>query len=432
MNKQSILLVLIALLLSSSMWFYFDHVLVPYQIQDSAVRHQPRGNLSDLYPRWLGSRELLLHGRNPYSTEVTREIQMGYYGRVLDPANPQDPKDQEGFAYPVYVAFFLAPTLNLPFAEIQKGFNVFLWVVTAIAALLWLEVVGWGASTATKIVVLALMLGSIPVVQGIKLQQLSLIVAALLAVASALVMRGQFTLGGIVLGLSSVKPQLALLVTLWFVAWVFYDWRRRQGLLWGLFGTIALLVGGGEAVLPHWIPQFWLAVQRYHEYTHNTSIPCWLFGPTAGNVISVFLVLICVPSLRRHLSDAETSQGFSSALSLVLALTVLVVPMLIPYNQVLLAPAILVLAGKGLRHWGKPWIRVTYALTALALLWPWVTSVLLMLGAGVLPQALILPAWKLPFYNVLILPPLVFAMILVDTWQAPVSDGQREIVLAER
>ena len=45
------------------MWFYFDHVLVPYQIQDSAVRHQPRGNLSDLYPRWLGSRELLLHGR---------------------------------------------------------------------------------------------------------------------------------------------------------------------------------------------------------------------------------------------------------------------------------------------------------------------------------------------------------------------------------
>ena len=60
-------------------------------------------DLSDLYPRWLGARELLLHHRDPYSPEVTREIQIGYYGRPLDPSRPQDPRDQQGFAYPAYV-----------------------------------------------------------------------------------------------------------------------------------------------------------------------------------------------------------------------------------------------------------------------------------------------------------------------------------------
>ena len=83
---------------SASTWFYVNRILRAQQIADSAKRDIPRGNLSDLYPRWLGARELLLHGRNPYSGEITLEIQQGYYGRRLDAARPNDPKDQQGFA----------------------------------------------------------------------------------------------------------------------------------------------------------------------------------------------------------------------------------------------------------------------------------------------------------------------------------------------
>ena len=71
------------------MWFYVERILVPYQIADAAAHGRPRGNLSDLYPRWLGARELLLHHRNPYSADITIEIQKGYYGRALDPARPR-------------------------------------------------------------------------------------------------------------------------------------------------------------------------------------------------------------------------------------------------------------------------------------------------------------------------------------------------------
>src|SRR5690242_3071409 len=90
---------LLACLLALGMWCYVDLVLVPYQVADAARMQRPRGNLSDLYPRWLGARELLLHGRDPYSPEITREIQIGYYGRPLDSSRLNDPKDQQGFAY---------------------------------------------------------------------------------------------------------------------------------------------------------------------------------------------------------------------------------------------------------------------------------------------------------------------------------------------
>src|ERR1700690_109838 len=108
-----------AVLCAPGIWLYAGRVLIPYQIADAAAHDRPRGNLSDLYPRWVGARELLLHGRDPYSAEVAREIQTGYYGRVLDGSRRDDPKDQQGFAYPVYVVFALAPTVTLPFAIVR-------------------------------------------------------------------------------------------------------------------------------------------------------------------------------------------------------------------------------------------------------------------------------------------------------------------------
>src|SRR6202049_4768667 len=139
-SPKSKLALPLAMLLASSMWFYVRHVLVPYQRADAELHGRPRGNLSDLYPRWLGARELLLRHRDPYSAEVTREIQSGYYGRPLDPSRVDDPKDQQGFAYPVYVVFLLAPTIGLPFPVVQSGLRWLLLILTLASVPLWLRV----------------------------------------------------------------------------------------------------------------------------------------------------------------------------------------------------------------------------------------------------------------------------------------------------
>ena len=113
--------------------------MIPQQVAAAAAHDFPRGNLSDLYPRWLAARELLLRHRDPYSPEITREIQIGYYGRALDPARPADPKDQQAFAYPVYVVFLVAPTIGLPFTTVQEIFHWFLVMLTAVTVPLWLK-----------------------------------------------------------------------------------------------------------------------------------------------------------------------------------------------------------------------------------------------------------------------------------------------------
>src|SRR6202049_1905164 len=138
------------------MWFYVERILIPQQVRDATAHNRPRGNLSDLYPRWLGARELLRRGGRPFRTQMTGEIQDGYYGRRIEPARPDDPKDEQGFAYPAYVLFLLAPSIDLPFEVIQKGFRWFLIVLAGATVLLWLYVLGWKPAPGTALILIFL------------------------------------------------------------------------------------------------------------------------------------------------------------------------------------------------------------------------------------------------------------------------------------
>ena len=337
------------------MWFYVQRVLIPYEKADAAAHERPRGNLSDLYPRWLGARELLLHHRNPYGNDVTAEIQKGYYGRELDPARPGDPKDRQGFAYPVYVVFLLAPLIGLPFHGVQVFFYWLLVGLTAASVWLWLRALRWRLPLMAVAACIAFTLGSFPAVQGIKLQQLSLLVAALLAASVACVASGFLFLGGALLALATIKPQLAWPLVAWLLLWAVSDWRARRKFVLGFVTGMALLLAGAEIILPGWWRMFAEAIGRYHEYTQNQpvlevvlnqvlgSAAGGTMGRVGGQILAVMAVLACAPvlwKLRRERTDAP---GFSAATALVLALTVLVIPMYAPYNQVLLLPAILLL-----------------------------------------------------------------------------------------
>src|ERR1700726_13925 len=261
-----------AALATASTWFYMDQILRGQQIADAAAHNRPRGNLSDLYPRWLGARELLLRRRNPYSAEITREIQQGYYGRPLDPTRADDPKDEQGFAYPAYVVFLLAPTIDLPFEVIQKGFRWFLIVLAGATVLLWLYVLGWKPSPGAALILIVLSLGWLPMVQGIKLQQLSLLVAGLLAACGACLAAGWLAAAGGLLALATIKPQLTCPLVLCLLIWAGSDWRSRRRFVFGFGLVMLLLLGGAELLLPGWLRMFAEAIGQYHRYTHNQSV----------------------------------------------------------------------------------------------------------------------------------------------------------------
>jgi len=418
-RKRQQFALLLALLVAASTWFYVNRILRAQQIADAAAHSRPRGNLSDLYPRWLGARELLRRGRNPYSAEITREIQRGYYGRPLDPARADDPKDQQGFAYPAYVVFLLAPTVDLPFDVVQKGFRWLLVGLAVATVFLWLHVLRWRASLGMAVIFIVLMLGWLPMVQGIKLQQLSLLVAGLLAVCGACLAGGWLFLAGGLLALATIKPQLTWPLVLWLLLWASSDWRARRRFVFGFGLGMLLLLGGAQLMLPGWLRMFAEAIGQYHRYTQNQSVLVWLFGSILGRILEAGSMLVCAICVWRMREELATSAAFGRAFGLVLALTVVVVPMFAPYNQVLLAPAILAL----LRSESEgdpilPAIRLARAVGGLLLVWPWIATVGLSLAYFWLTPELRQRVWPIPFYSNFMVPVFVFGLALLDTWRS--------------
>ncbi len=422
-------LFLAAALCAAGMWTYANRVLIPYQKSDAAAHDRPRGNLSDLYPRWLGARELLLHGRDPYSPEVTREIQVGFYGRPLDPSRPDDPRDEEGFAYPVYVVFCLAPTIGLPFAIVQKAFYWALLLLTCATTLIWLRVLRRSAPLWIQISLLALTMGSPAVMQGLKLQQMSLLVAGLIAIAIALLVTDRPVAAGILLALASIKPQLVALLLCWLAIWTMADWRRRYRLALSFLATMTILMAASEWYLPHWIPRFWRAIHEYWHYTASASVMDNLFGAPWSWVFELLACVAVMGVCWRERRQAANTDSFAFTVGLVLATTILVVPTCANYNQVLVIPALLVLASERRAIWHRSIAnRVLFAITTGLVFWPWISSTALAGLSFVLPQQTVERAWAVPFWTVIQIPVGVAALMLVhyyqSTFAAPARPGK--------
>jgi hypothetical protein len=427
MKKHAIsaktLWIALAILCAAGTWLYFARVLIPRQVADAAVNARPRGNLSDLYPRWLGARELLLRGRDPYSPAVTREIQQGYYGRPLESSRPNDPKDQQGFAYPVYVAFCLAPTIHLQFETVRKGFFWVLLGLTAATIPLWLRLLRWPMPPSSEASLLIFTIGSLPVMQGLKLQQITLLVAALLAIALALLASDQLIAAGVVLAVATIKPQLSALLLLWLLIWTLSDWRRRYRLAVSFLLTMAIFLGLSECYLPHWIQRFWQAAHEYLAYTDAMSVMDILMGGGSKGIVwaralelLAFAAVIYACWKERRL--ASQTAGFGEMASLVLALTVLLVPTHDPYNQVLLLPAFLLL----LKERGTIWRRsianrVCFAIITGLVLWPWMASAVLAALSFVLPRQMVEKFWAVPFWTVIQIPVATAALMLARYYQ---------------
>jgi Glycosyltransferase family 87 len=425
---RSWLLPLLAILCAGGMWTYVNRVMIPHQISDAAAHGRPRGNLSDLYPHWIGARELLLHGRDPYSPEVTREIQQGYYGRPLDPARPGDPKDQQGFAYPVYVAFYLAPTIHLSFGLVRKGFFWVLLGLTLATIPVWLRVLRWSVPVWAQVSLMVFTVGSLTVAQGLKLQQMTLLVVALLAVAMALLASDRPIAAGMVLALTTIKPQLVWLLLLSLMIWTLADWRRRYRWAASFLLTMAILCVASEWYLPHWISRFVEAMGRYLKYTDAVSILDLTVPAPWGWISRVFFVAATVHIAWKNRRLAEDTPAFAATVSLALAVTVIVIPSHALYNQVMLLPAVLMLLRERQAIWNRNRMsRVLLSLAAFLLSWHWLASIVLACLSFVLPLELVERAWTIPGWTVPQISVGVAALMLIHYYQttntAPVGPG---------
>lgn len=354
-------------------------VLMPWEYYVNVTRGKVKVQMGDLYPRWVGTRELLLHGRNPYSAEVSHEIQMAFYGHAIEQSYDKPDSeivDEQRFAYPVYVVFLLAPMVHADFARLQEWAPVVLGALVAASVWLWMGVLRWRPPLLFVAAVILFVLSSPQIAQDLRLRQFAPFVAFLLALASWCVVRNRLWIAGILLAISTIKPQMVVLFLVWFLIWSLWDWEKRWPLAAGFAATLCALVGGGEWLLPGWPRYFVEGLIAYRKYFHplSTSPVRLILGDWMGGIVSVLaLAALLAYSWNKRKVTAD-SWEFSHIVGLFLVASTLILPLLVPGNHVLIVLPVLMLV----HEWAAlpTWGRYTFAIL---LSWPVVASSILLL-----------------------------------------------------
>lgn len=219
----------------------------------------------DFFPRWAGAQAYLQHGLNPYSEEVTQQIQWAIYGRLAQPG-----EDQGLFAYPFYTVFLIAPLTLLPYPWATALWLAILEFGLIAALIMLLDIYGWHPSPALLVFMGAWVITFYPEWRGLLLGQLALLVFVLLVLALWALAHGRDRLAGVALALTTIKPQIVFLVIPFLLLWGISQQR------WGFIRAFVLALGGLAAAsflaLPDWLSGFMHQLTLYPSYTSKDSV----------------------------------------------------------------------------------------------------------------------------------------------------------------
>lgn len=387
----------LVVLTACGMWLYAVLVFLP--IQNQRMLQGPYN--SDFYFCWRGAYAVLWEGRDPYSPEVTADIQRGFYGPAVTSTGAPLPQT---FAYPLTIVWLLAPLTLVPFAILRPALYVLLPLIVGATTWLWMRALSWQGPRAAAAVGAILVASAIPTVGGTLLQQPSILVAALLAGGVACLAIGHTAgaarprwdaLAGVLLAAATVKPQLAWALIGWLLAWAAWDLRRRWGLPVGFVATLGLLAGASWIALPGWVGEWLAQVNQYPTYAFaglplEAILPAWVARPLLAALAGLLVVLAW-----RSRALEPPDRGWRVLVVLTMAFVLLVFPGWAAYNQVILVPAALFLVQE------RTWLRAQgavgrnlFGLVVGLLLWPLLAANLALLawaasqvtGGGVPPD----------------------------------------------
>lgn len=412
------------------MLYYHQRLFMPRVVRMRTAQGLGNGYLfgNDFYQVWLTS-HLMRQGGDLYGPAMTREIQVGIYGRPLDPSRPDDPLDRRIFAYPAFTALLFWPAAQFPFAPERIAVVCLLAALTFASVPLWLGVLDWNLSRKWLAVVLLFTLSSYSALEALSSVQLGLLVTFLLAASILVLQRNRLLLAGILMAITTIKPQVTGLAILYFLLWSLHDWRVRGRFCVGFFSTLTLLVGASLAVMPHWIQSWTHTLLAYRHYAPPPLVTEVLtsplgsrWTPVATFTLTAASIVAAIVLAWRNRAVASSSFAFCLTLSLLLAITTItILPGQAVYDHLILLPGILLLV----RHRVKlrstgPLLRLLLPIGALVLFWPWIAALALILLRPWMPPAIFdsSAVFSLPIRAAASLPFAVFALI---AWTVRVS-----------
>lgn len=364
---------------------------------------------SDLVDEWMGVREAL-QGKDPYSAEVTRDIQIAYYGR---PLTATDKVSDQFFPYPATLVIPFAPLAPLSWSTVRVTYLLLIIPLILISFCLCARFVDPTISPRKMAMVVFLACCSWPVMWALRLQQPTLFVAVLVFTAIFLLSREQSLLAGILLAFATIKPQLVLLLIIWLFVWACA--RRTWSFMVSFALTMAGLLLWTERLVPGWFPHWIGALHHYgNRYGQiKGQLPLEnVFGHWLGLGLTAALVGYSAFTLWRLRYSPPRSPGFRLAAALALVVALCLIPTLLPliYNQILLLPGCLILVLTPSDHSEDYYPGLASRITVALILWGYVVIFVAALCESIFGSS---GLWdSLPFENMLVPVFLTLALVL--------------------
>ena len=218
----------------------------------------PGGN--DFFVRWLGGREYLLNGTNPFDSSVAEKAQTAMFGRLAQPGD----KDEAFFAYPLYTLYFFWPLSLLPYAWAQAIWMTLLQFMLLAAIILSIRLAGWRPPAWLFVITILWGIFFYNGARAIILGQFSILVGLALLLALLALDHEHDIWAGILLSVTTIKPQMVFLVVLFVLLWVLVQGRWRVIISFAV--SLLLLVASSMLLIPSWPLDFLKNAVAYSEY----------------------------------------------------------------------------------------------------------------------------------------------------------------------
>lgn len=311
------------------------------------AQENPGGN--DFLVHWVGTRSLVTEGLNPYSDAVALKIQTMAYGRAAQPG-----EHELRVAYPLYsVIVFLPYALIGDFTLARAVWMTVLEAGLLLLTLLSLRLVNWRISPLMLVLLLVYSLfwyhGLRPLINGNAVILVALaLVGGLLAIRS-----GADELAGVLFALTTIKPQVVLLVLAFVALWALS--RGRMRIVWWMVGTVVLLSASAALLIPDWIVHNLREVIRYPSYNppgtpRAAFIEWWpAWGSRLGWVLTGLMAILLL--IEWWSNRKAEFRGFLWTVCLTLAAAQWVGIQTDPGNFIVLFPAIVLVFSQLSDRW---------------------------------------------------------------------------------
>jgi hypothetical protein len=382
--RTGLVVLALAVLGSASMLEYYLGLFMPRLIKAQAANNYAGAYDfgHDFYPVWLTSHDCIPTACDPYSSEMTRKIQQGLFGRTLDSGIPSDPPaDYRTFVYPAFTDLIFWPAAQFPFAAVRVAIALLLAGATIASVFLWIRALSLRPAPSSLASIALLLLCSYPVLEGLYADQLGLLVGFLLAVSLLALQRGWHLLAGIVMSFATIKPQMSMLAVIFLLLWSSHNWRVRGRFCIGLFSAMSVLVGAAILVWPHWIHSWVRVLLAYPHYAKPPLAGEILYlGPNLRGTASlgaIGVLLTMVLSWRKRSTETSSIEFWLTLSSLLCLTAITFLPSQGFQDHVILLPGIFLVWYRW-RELASTWThKALLAIGAAVLLWPWLAAFVL-------------------------------------------------------